>query len=180
MRINSTVTAGVIVDVQDRLFPHIHEHEQVASKIKTLIRGLRMMELPLLLTQQYSKGLGDTVADIREEVSDLEHIEKKRFSCCGVSEFDRQISDSSVKNVILMGVETHVCVLQTTLDLLAGGYQPVVVADAVSSRNQNDHLIALERIKAEGGLVTSVESILFELTATADSPHFKEMSRLVK
>lgn len=180
MRIKASETIGAVIDVQERLFPHIHQKDDLAGAIKKMIDGFKVLEVPLILTQQYTKGLGNTIPDIAQELPEMDYIEKKRFSCCGVSQFDDMLGNAPYRNVVLMGIETHVCVLQTAIDLVEQGYQPIVVADAVSSREYEDHEIALRRLQQEGVLLTTVESLLFELTVEAGSEEFKKISRIVK
>jgi nicotinamidase-related amidase len=180
MRLTLDNTAAVVVDVQERLYPHMYDADTTLEKITTFIKGVRALELPLLLTEQYPKGLGATVAPVREAVGDTEPIVKSAFSCCDESSFSTHLAATDRNIVLLSGIEAHVCVLQTTLDLLEQGYQPVVVLDATSSRNPRDQQIAARRIEREGGRITSVESVLFELTRVSGTPTFKAISRLVK
>ncbi|MCG8480720.1 MAG: hydrolase [Spirochaetales bacterium] len=181
MRIILDNTAVVIVDVQERLLVHMHDADRTCEKILTLIRGARALEAPLLVTEQYPKGLGPTVASIAEALDEsVPRIIKSTFSCCDDAAFGTHLASLGRKTVLLAGIEAHVCVLQTALDLLETGYQPVVVLDATSSRNAQDREIAARRIEREGGRITSVESILFELTRISGTARFKEISKLVK
>ena len=134
----------------------------------------------MLVTQQYTKGLGETIAEIKSVINDFRYIEKKDFSCFGEPAVAEKLALSGVKNVIICGIESHVCVLQTAIDLKEAGYVPVVVMDCVSSRSFDSMDLASERFRYEGILMTSLESILFELTGSASSPEFKEISKLVK
>jgi nicotinamidase-related amidase len=180
MRLIAEQTAVVVVDIQERLLPHIDNHRQVLARSLRLLRGLRLLDIPLLVTEQYPKGLGPTVEELKKVLPDEEILEKISFSCCGAPDFMARLSALKRPNIVLAGIETHVCVLQTALDLLAAGYTPVVVADCVSSRQAEDRSIALDRMRSEGCIVTSSESLLFELCRRADSPPFKQISRLVK
>ena len=181
MRIVLDNTVVVIVDVQERLLPHMHEADRTREKILTLIRGARALEAPLLVTEQYPKGLGPTVAPVSEALGEsAPRIIKSTFSCCDDALFRERLASVGRKTVLLAGIEAHVCVLQTALDLLETGYQPVVVLDATSSRNAREREIAARRIEVEGGRITSVESILFELTRVSGTARFKEISKLVK
>lgn len=198
MRISVANTVGVIVDVQARLLPVMHEPDRTIAQITRLIHGLRLVGLPLLATEQYPKGLGATVPEVvaawsapvspgvdAAVTTAWEPIQKMTFSCMDETAFRNALDnalpvDSDERVVLIAGIESHVCVLQTTVDLLDAGYEPVVVWDAVSSRNPTDRDIARERVIAEGARVTSVESILFELTRESGTPLFKEISRLVK
>jgi len=180
MRIHLEDTAAVVVDIQERLLPHIHQWEQTLQNCLKLIDGLQVLSVPLLVTQQYTKGLGPTDPSIISRIPGFSHIEKNTFSCCGEPAFTEKLSSFGKKNIILCGIETHVCVLQTCIDLLEEGYMPVVVEDCVSSRKPNDKAIAIGRMRQEGARVTTLESILFELTRSAGTDTFKSISKLVK
>ncbi|RMD96885.1 MAG: hydrolase [Calditrichaeota bacterium] len=180
MRIKRENTAAVVVDIQERLFPHIHENEPLLKNVVTLIQGLQLLRVPLLVTEQYPRGLGRTLPELAAVLGAFEPIEKIAFSCCGENNFQSALEKLGRKTVILMGIEAHVCILQTSLDLLELGYRPVVIADCVSSRKPGDKSIALQRLQAEGALLSSYESILFELCGIAGTEEFKAISRLVK
>ena len=180
MRIQRGDTAAVVVDVQERLFPHIYQHGQLEHSMRTLIRGLQILGMPIVLTEQYPKGLGSTIPGIRELLPDNGIIEKMTFSCCGSDDFLRTLYGLGRDNVILMGIEAHVCIMQTALDLLESGYAPVVVEDCVSSRFLHNKEIAIARLRDEGAIITTCESLLFELCVEAGTPEFKQISQLVK
>lgn len=180
MRIPRTEAAAVLVDVQERLFPHIHQNERLLERLSVLIQGLNLLQVPILVTEQYSKGLGPTIAPLRELLESYRPIEKMTFSCCGEDKFAERLSILGRRHIILMGIESHVCVFQTALDLLAEGYRPFIVTDAVSSRRAGDMQTALKRLRSEGVLPTTTESLLFELLESAEHPAFKAISKLVK
>jgi nicotinamidase-related amidase len=180
MRILQENSAGVVIDIQERLLPHIHEGEKMLRNCLKLIEGLKILSVPVTITQQYTKGLGPTMPSIAEMFPDFKYIEKTTFSCCEEPAFSKEISLSGKKNYIICGIEAHVCVLQTCIDLIANGIVPVIVADCISSRKPEDKLIAIERMRQEGARITTLESILFELTRRAGSDVFKSISRLVK
>lgn len=180
MRIQKEHSALVVVDIQEKLFPHISEHENLLKQCSTLIKGFQALQLPIVVTEQYVKGLGSTIAPIQEALETYKPIEKMTFSCCGEPNFNIKIEEHYRENIILCGIESHVCVLQTALDLQQAGHRPIVVADAVSSRNPYDKAIAMQRLATEGIRVSTVESILFELCQTSGTAVFKEISRLVK
>ena len=180
MRIVKEHTAALVVDIQEKLLPVIHDKENVLKNCSILIQGLQVLGIPLLVTQQYTKGLGETVKEISSLIDNFAYIEKRDFSCCGEPEVMVWLSAMNIKNVVLFGIEAHVCVLQTAVDLKEAGFNPVVVADAVSSRSEQNRQLALERFRHEGIMVTSAESVLFELTRTSAAPHFKTISNLVK
>ena len=180
LRINRNDSLAVIIDVQEKLFPLIHEHVQLAKNIVIVIKGLRTLGIPMLVTQQYTKGLGATVSPIHEALGEYEHIEKMAFSCCGDDKFISELDRTNRKTVIIMGIECHVCVLQTTLDLLERGFRVVVIEDCVSSRKLNDKLVAVERMRSAGAVISTYESILFELTQVSGTQEFKSIVKLVK
>ncbi len=180
MRILRENTIGLVIDIQERLVPLMEENEQLVENCSKLIQGLQILGLPLLVTQQYTKGLGETIDEIKSLIPDFQYIEKKDFSCLDEPVFAEKLALSGAKNVIICGIESHVCVLQTAIDLKASGYNPVVVFDCVSSRSFDTIDLAAERFRYEGIMMTSMESILFELTRSAGAPGFKEISKLVK
>ncbi|MBK3517974.1 hydrolase [Carboxylicivirga marina] len=180
MRLLKENVIGVVVDIQERLFPHINEHEQLENNTKILVQGLKALEVPFLVTEQYKKGLGDTIEGIETFVKEDPHFEKMAFSCCDDPKFMEALETSTKRTVILAGMETHICMLQTAIDLRERGFTPVIVEDCVSSRTTENKRIALERLRHEGVIVSSYESILFELCRIAGSDAFKTISKLVK
>lgn len=180
MRILNENTALLVIDLQGKLFPHMQEKEALLRNCIRLIEGLQMLGVPVIVTQQYTKGLGMTVAQVMDRLPEFSYIEKISFSCCDEPLVMEKLQSLNRKNIIICGIEAHVCVLQTCIDLVANGFVPVVAEDCVSSRNLNDKKIAIERIKQEGGIITTMESILFELTRKAGSDLFKKISGIVK
>ena len=180
MRIARHESVGLIIDIQERLFPHIHQHDLLEKNVRILIRGLNLLQVPILVTQQYTRGLGQTISSVAELFNGDHVIEKNTFSCCDESNFLSELNRYNKKYVIIGGIETHVCVLQTVPDLLDNGFVPVVVEDCVSSRKENDKRVAIERIRQEGGIVTTYESILLELCRVAGNETFKAISGLIK
>jgi nicotinamidase-related amidase len=180
MRITKENTIGLIIDIQEKLFPAMWEKEQLLDSCKMLIAGLTELGLPLLATQQYTKGLGGTLQEIKSRIPDFQHIEKREFSCCDETTVSGKLNELKAKNVIICGIESHVCVLQTAIDMKEAGLNPVVVMDCVSSRNPESIELAKERFRYEGIIMTSAESILFELTRSSAASEFKTISKLVK
>ena len=180
MRILRENSVGLVIDIQERLVPAMEENEVLVENCSKLIQGLQILGLPLLVTQQYTKGLGETIDEIKSLIPDFQYIEKKDFSCLGEPVFAEKLALSGARNVIICGIESHVCVLQTAIDLKESGYNPVVVFDCVSSRSFDNVDLAAERFRYEGIMMTSMESILFELTRSAGASEFKEISKLVK
>lgn len=180
MRILKEDSAALIIDIQERLFPVMSESEKLLENCLKLIDGLQVLSVPLIVTQQYTKGLGPTIPSVVSEINGFNYYEKISFSCLDEPKINEALDSLNKHFVILCGIETHVCVLQTCLDLLELGCHPVVVEDCVTSRNLNDKMIAIERMRQEGALVTTFESLLFELTRVAGSELFKKISGIVK
>jgi nicotinamidase-related amidase len=180
MRIKVEDCVFVQVDVQERLFPHIADKEELEKNLITLIKGLKLLEVPIIVNEQYKKGIGETIPSLRELTDDYPHFEKTTFSCCGNDDGLKAIKATGKNIVILAGIETHVCVLQTAIDLLEEGLQPVLVTDCVNSRKAKDKDMAIQRLVQAGVIPTTYESLLFELTRNAKHPQFKGISALVK
>lgn len=178
MRITKEASLVLLIDVQEKLHPHMHNKENLSQKTITLLKGITALGIPLAAARQYPQGLGDIIAELRPYSSEC--YDKITFSCCGNDNFIARLHESGCKYVIIAGIEAHICVLQTVIDLKALGYLPVVVTDAISSREQQDYEIALRRMEYEGAILTTVESILFELCREAGTEVFKTISRLVK
>ncbi|MFC1906044.1 hydrolase [Chloroflexota bacterium] len=170
----------VIVDVQKKLTNVMFEKEDLCQEFVKLIKGINVMGIPIMLTEQNPKALGTTIAEIKNLIADLEPICKMSFSCLGEEEFPKRLKDLGRKQVILTGIETHVCVYQTAMDLIEAGYDVQVVNGCVSSRTLENKQLALEKMRKAGIDVTSTEIILFELLKTADSPKFKEIASIIK
>ena len=163
--------------------PVIDRHEEVVANIERLVRGCHVLGVPILLTEQYVKGLGPTVSGVRRalvETSGYAPIEKSCFSAHGCADFEGELQRSGRRQVLLAGVETHVCVNQTALDLLAAGYGVFLVADALSSRTAGNREIALGRLAGEGATVVSTEMALFELLAVSGTDEFRAIYKLIK
>lgn len=180
MRIVKEHTVALVVDIQERLFPVMSDREEFLDNAVRLVRGLQLLEIPLVVTQQYTRGLGETIPGIREAISGFTYLEKRDFSCCDDPAVMEKLLSLGARQVILCGIEAHVCVLQTAVDLKGAGLTPVVVADAMTSRKPASKDLAMERFRHEGIMMTSTESILFELTRSSAAPEFKGISQLVK
>jgi hypothetical protein len=180
MRISKESCAGLVIDIQERLFPHMAQNENLLKKCLILIEGLKILGVPLFVSEQYPRGLGPTLEVISDAIGPVAAIEKATFSCCDEPEYLKSLQDSMRKTLIVCGIEAHVCVLQTVVDLLSSGYTPVVVEDCISSRDIDDKRVAIQRMRAEGAVITTCESILFELTRISGTDEFKAISRLIK
>jgi nicotinamidase-related amidase len=182
-RLHRADTFLLIIDVQEKLMPVIDGHAEVARNIERLVRGFKVLDVPPLLTEQYIKGIGPTIAPIRrafEETFGYEPIEKNCFSGYGCAEFVTELRLLQKKQAVVAGVETHVCVYQTVVDLLANGYEVTIVADAVGSRAASNKDVAIRRMTAEGAKLSSTEMVLFEMLVSAGTDEFREIARLIK
>ncbi len=180
MRILRANTIALVIDIQEKLFPHIDNHAALEKNCRILIQGLRILDIPMILTEQYPKGLGSTIAPLKILLGDIPPIEKMSFSCCGEEIVLAKLKGAERRNVLVFGIEAHVCILQTILDLPEHGFQPVVLEDCISSRKATDKKSALRRMEQTGVIFSSYESLLFELCQTAGTDEFKAISRLVK
>jgi hypothetical protein len=170
----------VIVDIQERLAVAMTEKERVIVNTRHLIEASKLLNFPLLVTEQYPKGLGPTVPELKEALLQSPAIEKLTFSCCGETFFMEAVKETNRKQIILLGMETHVCVLQTCIGLLTEGYDVHVVSDAVCSRSEANYRTALEYMRDAGAVITCTETVLFQLLEKAGSDEFKAISRRIK
>jgi nicotinamidase-related amidase len=168
----------LIVDVQEKLLPLIPVAERLVHNCRRLLDGARIVSVPRFGTEQYPKGLGHTQPELAERLGAIP--DKVCFSCVGVLGWGTasELADDR-DQIVVAGMETHVCVLQTVLDLIAGGFRVYVPADAVASRSEMDWRIALERMASSGATITTVESVLFEWCRQAGTPVFKEIQKLI-
>lgn len=177
-RIDNTVL--VLIDVQGKLAQLMFEKEDLFLNLQRIVNGALILELPILWNEQYPEGLGPTIPQVADLLKGREPFTKKVFSCWGNQDFRKQLKSSNRTQVLLAGIETHVCVYQTAADLIAEGFEVQVVEDAVSSRTERNKEAGLERMRELGVGLTSVETILFEVMKTAEHPQFKAISKLVK
>ncbi len=181
MRILAEETMALVIDYQERLVPVIDRSEELLRKSSILIKGLQALGIPMVISQQYTKGIGMTVPAIVEAAGEaFAYQDKVTFSCAEDEELLRRINETGRKNIILCGIEAHICVLQTAIDLIAKGYHVVLVEDCIGSRSEDDKVVAVRRAEAEGAVITTCESILFELTRVAKTEVFKIISGLIK
>jgi len=170
----------VIVDIQERLAVAMSERERVITNALHLIESAKLLGVPLLITEQYPKGLGPTVPEVRNAVQTYAPVEKITFSCCGEQFFMEALQETGKKQIILVGMETHVCVLQTCIDLLQNGYDVHVVSDAICSRTKQNFKTAIEYMREAGAVVTCTETVLFQLLVKAGTEEFKTISKRIK
>lgn len=179
-RIVRKKAALAVVDIQERLLPAIFEKDRVVQNSVRLIKGAAALKLSILATEQYRKGIGPTVPEIAAAIPNFAPIEKLAFSCCGADGFLTALEKAGATDIILCGIEAHVCVTQTCLDLLDKGCRVFVVADACSSRMPENHRIGLDRMRDARAIVVSTEMILFDLLDRAGTDEFKQVLALVK
>lgn len=180
MRITKENTTALFIDFQERLFPAMNEKDTLLKNTKMLVEGLNILGIPMAFSQQYTKGLGETISEISSLVHNFAPIEKISFSCFGVEEYTAFLQHHQSRTIILCGIEAHVCVLQSVVDLKEAGYTPVVVTDCISSRTPLSKESAIERFRHEQIMMCTCESILFELTRSAKAEEFRAISKLVK
>lgn len=179
MKIEREHTAAIVIDYQEKLVPAMSGKEGLIENSSILLAGLCTLDVPVFLTQQYTRGLGTTVKEIREAARTEEFVEKIRFSAYE-DVLKECPSIQEKKYIILCGIEAHICVLQTLIDLRAHGYIPVLVTDCISSRKDTDKEIAILRAQEEGAVLTTYEALLFELLGAAGTEESKKIQRLVK
>ncbi|HEX6501815.1 MAG TPA: hydrolase [Terriglobales bacterium] len=174
--------ALLVVDIQEKLLPPIFESERLVRNAQLLIRLARILQIPALATTQYAKGLGKTVPEIASLLPDHEAIDKVEFSCFGSDSFCSQLKHlpGNRNTVLLCGMESHICVMQTALAALNEGYLVHVASDAVSSRTEWNWKIGLERMRAAGAIISSTEMMMYELLRRSGSPAFKELLPFLK
>jgi nicotinamidase-related amidase len=173
-------TALLVIDIQEKILPVIFEHERVLKNTKKLISGFKILQLPVFYTEQYPKGLGPTENTLLQMLVDMPKFEKLSFSCIGAGNLFAHLKSKSISRVVVCGIESHVCVMQTSFDLIANGFEVYLAADAVSSRRKFDFEVAIERMRSNGIDISLTESILFELLNLCGTPEFKEISKIVK
>jgi isochorismate hydrolase len=177
--VNRSESTFLIIDLQEKLMPVISQKDEVFANVNKLIVGAKILNVPIIVTEQYSKGLGHTCKEI-SLMDDQLVIEKMCFSSMLSDPLSEKLKDLNTKSLIIAGVEAHICVLKTALDALAKGYEVHIVADAVSSRKTFDREMALDRIKQAGGYIVTTEMILFQLMDFAGTEEFKQISKLIK
>ncbi len=167
----------VSIDFQEKLCPHISEIDEILFNSRKLLKSFKILGMPIIATEQVK--LGKTVPEIAE-VLESEPIQKASFSCCGSEEFMKKLESSGEKSCVLIGIETHICVLQTALDLLEMGYEVIVPVDCTGSRKKMDKEIALRRMERKGVDLTTWETIVYEILRTAEHEKFKDILNIVK
>lgn len=171
-------TALLVVDVQEKLLRFIPDNQRLVWNIRRLIDGAKVLGVSVAATEQYPKGLGPTTAELAERLDDIPA--KLAFSCGGCPDIFGGFQEQGIHKILVVGIETHVCVQQTVLDLLAEGFSVYIAADAVGSRFKIDYETALRRMDSAGATLTTTEAALFEWCDEAGTPEFKQISKLVQ
>jgi len=175
-------TMLLVIDYQKKLFPHVFNYEDCLKKVKQMIEFARLVKLPVVLSEHYPDGLGRTVKELRsllEKSGNYRPLPKKAFNCFGDKELHRILKESKKKNIIVCGIETHICVLQTVLSALKEGFNTFLLVDCVGSRGRMDHDFGLMQADSAGAVLTTVETVIYQMVKHADFPKFKEVIRLV-
>jgi nicotinamidase-related amidase len=178
--LSSNTTLLVVIDVQEKLLRVMHEKEKLVENLQKLIKGAIALGVPIIMTEQNPAGLGETIPELAQLAPEISPVPKFCFSCLGEAEFQQELNRLNRKQVLLAGIETHICVYQTAVELVNAGYEVQVVADCVSSRTRRNSEIGLQKAREAGASITSVETALFELLKVAKGDTFKEISRIVK
>ncbi|MCP1773386.1 nicotinamidase-related amidase [Neisseria perflava] len=172
-------TVCIVVDIQERLLPALHEADKLVERSRIVVQGLKALGVPLLVTEQYPKGLGKTVAGLQLLLDNAPVFEKTRFSAA-LPEVEAYLSENRIQNVILIGAEAHICMLQSVADLRSKDWNVVVPFDCTASRQPDNKRNALQQMRELGAVVSNSESVLFQLLGDAKHPAFKTISKLIQ
>jgi nicotinamidase-related amidase len=178
--IDTEDTVLLIVDIQEKLAAVMAEKDKVVKNNQHLIALAKLINMPVMVTEQYPKGLGPTVPELREVLPFYRPVEKMTFDCCGQPTFLEELKEHNTRNVILTGMETHICVLQTCIGLLKGGINVHVAQDAVCSRTRENWAAGIEFMREAGAVITCTETVLFQLLKVAGTEEFKTISKRIK
>jgi nicotinamidase-related amidase len=178
--LNLETTVLIVIDIQTKLLKVMFEKEALLENAKKLIKGSQLLGLPAILTEQNPKGLGPTQPELVELLPNTTPLAKFCFSCSRDIGFAETFTKLNRRQVLLCGIESHICVYQTALEILGKGFEVQIVTDVVSSRSARNREIALSRLQSEGARLTSTEMLLFDLLGTYENPNLKEISRIIK
>ena len=173
-------TGTVILDVQEKLMQVMVRKERVTENILKLLHLSKLYHMPIVLTEQYPKWLGSTLPEIKETLPSYDPIEKLHFNCCDLDAFNIRLESEDLTNIILIGVESHICILMTCISLLEKGYKIHVPQDAVASRTDENWRVGLELMRDAGAVITSTETIIYQVLRKAGTKEFKEMLKMVR
>jgi hypothetical protein len=170
----------IVTDVQGKLAEMMFERETLYNNIGIMIDSFKILGIPLLWLEQYPEGLGPTVPEVASHLEGLEPLPKKAFSAMKDTTICKRITESGRDQIVLIGIETHICIYQTAADLVSKGFEAHIVKDAISSRTESNKILGFDKIDSIGGSITSVETALFELLVTAEGDEFKKIHKLIK
>ena len=179
-RLRRDDVAVVLVDVQEKFVPMLFQRERMVRNCTLLIKAARVMGLPIVVAEQYPQGLGQTVPELREAMGRIKPIEKMTFSTFGCGEFASALEETERNQLLICGIESHVCVIQTVMDALERDYEVFVSMDAVTSRTQLNWEAGVRRVRSLGGILVTTEMAIFELLHTAEAPEFREVQGFIK
>ena len=177
-KLSLKVNALLIIDIQEKIIRPIFDKDLIIKNIKKLINAYQILEENIFVSEQNPLKLGVTIPELTPKAG-YRKFEKMEFSLAKIEEFLKELKDKKITNLIVCGIETHICIQQTVLDSLQKGFEVIVISDAMGSRNRADHEIALQRMSQSGAFITTTESIIFELCKTADRKEFKEIRNII-
>ncbi len=180
MRLSTETSLLIVIDVQEKIFATMYEQKRVKDNIIRMVEGAKTLKIPIIWTEQYSKGLGPTIPELRAALGGHTCYEKITFSCADDNQILKAVEKVNPRDILLCGIEAHVCVYQTAADLIDRGNRVHLVSDAVMSRHKSNHEIALQRMEQIGVNITSVEMALFEFQGDAKGETFKPIAALIK
>lgn len=173
--------ALVVIDMQEKFRPMMADFGEVAERMAVMVQGCKLLGVPIIVTEQYPQGLGHIAPEIKSHLPEaIAPIEKLTFSSCGVPEFDLQLREKHVEQVMIVGIEAHICVSQTAHDLLQLGYQVHLISEAIGARFPHNREVALTKMQQAGAILSSVEMSLFEMMQSSDAAEFKAVQKLIK
>lgn len=173
-------TALVVIDVQERLYPHVLGKEAMLKNIVKLVSFSEKLKIPILVTEQYPKGLGKTIDELKLFLGSCKPLEKTAFSAFGCPDFEASLKKLGAKAIVIVGIEAHVCVCQTALDAIQRDYMVAIATDAISSRKAEDLQAGIEKMRASGVIINTTEMVIFDILERAGTPEFREVSPLLK
>ena len=177
-KLSPKINALLIIDIQEKIIRPILNKDSIIKKINKLVNAYQILEENIFISEQNPLKLGVTIPEL-SPIREFRKFEKMEFSLAKLEDFLKELKDKKITNLIVCGIETHICIQQTALDCLQKGFEVILVADAMSSRNSEDHEIALQRMIQKGAILTTTESIIFELCKTADRKEFKEIRNII-
>ena len=177
-KLSSKVNALLIIDIQEKIIRPIFNRDSIIKNIKKLLNAYQILEENIFISEQNPLKLGVTIPEL-SPIAGFRKFEKMDFSLAKLEEFLKELKNKKINNLIVCGIETHICIQQTVLDCLQKGFKVILITDAMGSRNRVDHEIALQRMTQSGGILTTTESMIFELCKTADRKEFKEIRNII-